>query len=255
MNTKYTIDGKKARNNLLEAMHLIRCDGAFAQISDTQYPGLQPNQQGGLASAHSRLKREPESVWQCNIPQIEIPIIDNGLEAYNPAVLIGGIIESERGVVTHSSFSLCVTFSSSPAKQPGGLPLNPGSCCLTSYSGQKRIVRRFHFDHQPNETNKPSDHLQFGGRFPGFNGGQTAPHYCLEAVDNPRLHYLPMDFVLLFDLAIRDFKTPLTSLVGGKSWRKLVVNSQNIWWSDYLAWLGSTVNSKPDRIIHEIIYS
>jgi hypothetical protein len=191
------------------------------------------------------------ATWQCNISQIEVPITDAGMKDYCPTLLVGGEIFSVNGAITHSSFSLCVTFSSSPAKKAAGQP-NTGSCCLASYHDKKRVVRRFHFDHQPNETNKPSDHLQFGGNFPGLGSAQTEPHYCIESVDNPRLHYLPMDFILLFDLAIRDFKTPLTSLIEEKSWRKLVVTSQNIWWSEYLDWLRATVTKKTQ--LHEIVY-
>jgi hypothetical protein len=253
----YNINSKHVKDNLVNALDFIRCNQEFAQLTDERYPGIRPNQSGTLSSAYSRLKKAPADKYSSNIPQIEIPVSNKDLKSHNPTLLVGGEISCIDGMVEHSSFSLCVTFSSNASiPRNNSVLMNTDSCCLVHFGNAKRIVRRFHFDHQPNEGQGPATHLQYGGHFPSTDIDTSGWHYCLEScLDNPRLHYFPMDFVLVLDLAIRDFETPLRSLSTEPGWKKLVLKSQQIWWSSYLAWLDSTVIKRTDCILHEIIYS
>lgn len=254
---EYTIDSEKVRDHLLEALDYIYTYAEFWQLTDQLYPSLSPDQMGPIKRAFSQLKGASADNYYSNIPQIEIPVSDKSLEQHNPSILIGGEIRSRDGVINHSSFSLCVTFSSNSSITPdNSISMNTDSCCLVHYGNTKRIIRRFHFDHQPYESQRPSTHLQYGGHFPDTDIDTTGMHYCLHnSLDNPRLPYFPMDFVLLLDLAIRDFETPLVSLVKESDWKSLVLKSQQIWWSDYLNWLNSKLITRDDCILHDVIYS
>ncbi len=253
----YNINSKQVKDNLVNALDFIRCNQEFAQLTDARYPGIRPNQIGTLSSTYTRLKQAPSDRYFSPIPQIEIPVFNKDLKNHNPTILVGGIIYCEKGIVNHSSFSLCITFSSNTSVTPNnGALINTDSCCLVHFGNLKRIVRRFHFDHQPGENQRPATHIQFGGNFPTTDINTTNLHYCLHnSLDNPRIPYFPMDLVLLLDMAIRDFKTPLASFAKESGWKSLVQKSQRIWWSDYFNWFNSTVINKTDCLFHDILYS
>lgn len=260
MKAVYQIRSEAAQSNILEALSFIYCNSDFASLTEEEYPGLTSNQTGSLYSAYSKLKKINPSKWYFEAPQLEIPVLDEKLLPQHPTVLVGGITKAEGGEVTYSSLSICVTFTTEAASaDPSAIAatagdLNLRSCCLPACENKKRIVRRFHFDHQPNESNKPPSHLQYGGIFPE-NDTTLGWHYCLEHfLENPRLHYLPMDPVLLLDLVIREFKTPLHKWTQESDWRDLVLKSQNIWWSDYWNWLASHLGKHGGPTFHETIY-
>ena len=232
----YKIESQRVRDHLVEALDYIYYYPIFYELTDERYPGLlPPDQMGPIRRAFSRLKGAPPEKYYSNIPQLEIPILDKSLEQHHPTLLVGGEICSLDGAIYHSSFSLCVTF------------------CSTNHSTEKSIVRRFHFDHQPYEKNRPPSHVQYGGHFPGT--GSSTALYDIEDIDNPRLHYLPMDFVLVLDLAINDFETPLAQMARESDWKNLVQKSQQIWWRDYLHWLKTHICDRDDCMFHDIIYS
>ena len=253
---EYSIDSGRVKNHLLHALDYINDYGMFWCLNDHAHLGLLPNQMGRIRSAYSKLKGAPADSYKSNIPQIEIPISNDSLRQHNPTVLIGGVICSSDGVIQHSSFSLCITFSSTvPVAPVNGDGENKGSCCLINDATTKRIVRRFHFDHQPYEENRPPAHLQYGGNFPGTGVSGIEWHYCIDDLDNPRMHYFPMDFVLVLDLAINDFETPLADLAKEPEWKALVQESQQIWWRDYLNWLKVNICDRDDCNLHNILYS
>lgn len=256
----YRIQSEAAQSNILEALDFIACNSDFASLTEERYPGLTSNQRGSLLSARSKLKRANSTRWHFEAPQLEIPVLDEKLLPQHPTVLVGGITEAEEGEVTYSSLSICVTFTTETATADSGAIMgtssgfNLCSCCLPACENIKRIVRRFHFDHQPHESGKPPSHLQYGGVFLEHDA-TLGWHYCLEHfLENPRLHYLPMDPVLLLDLVIREFKTPLCKWTQESGWRNLVFKSQNIWWNEYCNWMKSHLGRHGSPTFHETIY-
>lgn len=257
----YQIQSEAAQSNILEALNFIICDSDFASLTEEDYPGLLPNQRGSLTSAYSSLKKNKSSKWYFEAPQLEIPILDKDLGSQHPTALVGGTTIAEGSEVTYSSLSICITFTTeigtagSSAIMTASSGSNLRSCCLTVCENRKRIVRRFHFDHQPNESNKPPSHIQYGGVLPD-NNITLDRHYCLEHfLEPPRLHYLPMDPVLLIDLVIREFKTPLDKWRQEPAWSKLVLKSQKIWWSGYWEWMSAHLRKASGPAFQEAIYS
>lgn len=253
---EYSIDSGRVKDHLVNALNYIHHYDEFWQLTDHFYPGLLPNQMGRVRSAYSKLKGASSDNFESNIPQIEIPILNDSLKQCNRTILIGGVINSSGGIIQHSSFSLCITFSSNVPDDPvNGDEEDKSSCCLINYATTKRIVRRFHFDHQPYEKKRPPAHLQYGGNFPGTGVSGIEWHYCIDDLDNPRIHYFPMDFVLVLDLAINDFKTPLSGLAREPEWKELVQQSQQIWWRGYLNWLKANICDRDDCNFHDILYN
>ena len=152
---EYKIESRRVRDHLAEALIYIHDYPKIWELNDECYPGILPDQIGPIKRAFSRLKGAPPEKYYSNIPQLEIPILNKSLKQHNPTLLVGGEICSVDGAIYHSSFSLCVTF------------------CPTNHSTEKSIVRRFHFDHQPYEKNRPPSHLQYGGHFPGTESGRA----------------------------------------------------------------------------------
>ena len=256
----YQIQSRAAQSNILEALNFIVCNSDFASLAEEEYPGLTSNQRGSLLSAYSKLKSDNPSKWHFEVPQLEIPVLDEKLRSQHPTALVGGITEAEGGEVTYSSLSICITFTTETGTADSGAitdtssGLNLCSCCLPACENRKRIVRRFHFDHQPDESNKPPSHIQYGGVFPE-NNTTLGWHYCLEHfLENPRLHYLPMDLVLLLDLVTREFNTPLRKWTHELAWTNLVLKSQNIWWSEYWDWIARHLSRHNGPTFHQTIY-
>ncbi len=213
------------RKHILNALDFIRYNSDFASL---------PNDQTKfVSSAYSNLKEASDNKWKFEIPLLEVPISNKELKRHSPTLLIGGLIEGRRDEITRSSFSISITFTTESSTHGASVKsLNTDSCCLDKYMSKKRVVRRFHFDFQPNDHVKPASHFQYGGKFP--ESEYIDCHYCLEHyLETPRFHYPPMDLVLLLDLIIREFETPLRKLTYEPVWKGLVIKSEELWWKDY----------------------
>jgi len=236
---------RQLRKHLLKALEYIITNSDFASL-----PG---DQCKFVSSAYNRLKTTGnDRNWNIEITQFEVPIEDQKLDPHSPTLLMGGIMQVKNGMPTHLSFSVCVTFTTKDNAVECGKIVNAPSCCLPGYLNQKRVVRRFHFDFQPSIS--PSSHVQYGGIF-HENGHVTDCHYCLEHfLENPRIHYPPIDLVLLLDLMIREFETVLKNWRQETNWRSLVLKSQDLWWKDY--WNRSAIHINDPRGVtfHERIY-
>lgn len=249
----------EARDHILKTLNFIRCNSEFAGLSEPRYRGLTPNQLRSVNSAYDQLKGTRSSPWRSEIPQMEIPIIDKSLDRHNPTALLGGVVKGEGNGITYSSFSICISFITelpgpyAPSAAAPNKGINLPSCCLAKWSNAKRIVRRFHFDFQPGQKGKPSSHIQYGGTFPSSDH-HAEWHYCLEdSLENPRIHYLPMDLALLLDIIIREFETPLRKWAEEPGWNNLVLESQKLWWSEYWDWFKSHIGHGAPTF-HQRIY-
>jgi hypothetical protein len=233
----------------INAFEFIVTNGDFSEKICSTYPANLNADPNRVASAVlSSLKVGQESRKQglkISIPQLEIPIVDkrdekdtkgNNLQKKHRATfLIGGNMELYGSEVKSYSFSVCITFSTSDSQNPSFLPrgssnrsYNDDSCCLTKCGGSKRVVRRIHFDYQPEEHPERPLHFQIGGKFPG-DSSYSAIHYCLEHfLEKPRIPCKPEDFLCLLDFMIREFNTPLEIWRKDPQWGKLVKRSREL---------------------------
>jgi len=89
-----------------------------------------------------------------------------------------------------------------------------------------RLSRRFHFDLATgkDKKNKPLSHIQFGGNetiFPSTN------YHLNPRVEIPRIPYPPLDFIIMFDMILRQFKTKLnTKFYNNQGWVDIVKTSE-----------------------------
>ncbi len=241
------------RKHMLKTLQFFTNNSEFASLSSDQIRFVN--------SAFSKLKGTSDREWSIEIPQLEIPISEKQLAEHHPTLLIGGKIEGKGNEITFSSLSVCITFTTESPNPVGPTgtssytkSLNVSSCCLNQNRNTKRIVRRFHFDYQPSESDKPVSHFQYGGKFPESERYKDC-HYCLEHfLKNPRFHYPPMDLVLLLDLMIREFETPLDKWKYENNWNALVFKSQELWWKDYWNKLAGYLNNPGGHTFHERIY-
>lgn len=240
------------RNHLLKSLQYLKDDSTFVELPNDQWRLLE--------SAYSKLKRIRGIEWSINITPFEIPIKNLKLRSHQPTFLIGGVIIGRGDEITWSSLSVCVTFTSKSSRTLGtnvdeGCPgLNVSSCCISHCDNKKRIVRRFHFDYQPHERDKPTSHLQYGGKVPGVLFPDI--HYCLEHfLENPRIHYPPMDLVLILDVMLREFDTPITKIKEEPNWKSLVKKSQELWWKDYYTLCYQYCSTNQKETIHERMYN
>ena len=242
----------EARKHILKALQFIIHNSDFAQ--------LPKDQNRRLESMFSKLKTAKNKEWSADISPFEIPIQDANLERHHPSLLIGGSIIGKGEEIRWYSLSVCVTFTTdiNDQKVVKGMSesgnANIASCCLSKHSKRKRIVRRFHFDYQPDESNKSTFHLQYGGKHQ-ISAFTDDMHYCLEHfLEIPRFPYPPMDLVLLIDLMIREFTTPLRKWREETNWKNLVFESQKILWKTYWNQLSEYFNESSKKTIHELMY-
>ncbi len=171
--------------------------------------------------------------WTVFLNNIEIPVREDKLEGHSPTMLFGFESKVRDQEVHWQSVWMCLTFTSARGHVRGtrGRMENVNSCCLDRYAGKKRIVRRFHFDFQPYDE-FPASHLQYGGKFKSGDVGDC--HYCLEhTLDRPRVHFPPMDLLLVLDLFMRQFQIGLKIFGKDKGWIELLKCSETTWWTDY----------------------
>jgi hypothetical protein len=172
------------------------------------------------------------------IPLFEIPILDKKLEGHNPTFLIGGWLEFKDGKLIGYSYLISIAFSTESKHQKkylhqGKRNINAQSCCLSKRPDTKRIVRKIHFDYdQSQEDVNLRKHMQIGGKFPEHHFSDIAHakfHFCLEHfLEEPRIPMPLYDFVLLLDLMIRQFHTPLDEWKDEDDWKKIVDESRRI---------------------------
>ena len=131
------------------------------------------------------------------------------------------------GILAYYSFSICIVFATIDySRPPFGKTINIESCCLGTCKDTKRIIRRIHFDYQPEDHPNNRFHIQIGGEFPNNERSYQNLHYCFEHfLGRPRLPYGKMDFVCLLDYMIREFNTPLIKWREDPQWKKLVGKS------------------------------
>ena len=222
-------------------------------MENPDFGQLQNDQQGRIKQVYGKLIGSVGD-WQLDIPQIEICIRNQKYLSHCPSILIGGTIKGKNDEIIDQKITVCISFKDKkPARQVAS-HVNIDSCCLNIYGDGdwRRIIRRFHFDFQLDE--KPIYHIQYGGKFKEEDHLGKC-HYCLESfLEEPRIHYFPMDLVLILDLFIRQFDTDLSKLIEKDEWKGYVRKSQDIWLKDYCNDLSMLCNRNTSETIIENLY-
>ncbi len=113
--------------------------------------------------------------------------------------------------------------------------------------GWKRVVKRFHIDLRDNNTRLPEPlyHLHFGGI-----AEDDEYFWVPKTIGEPRLHYFPMDLVLLFELILMNFfPAKSKELREGPEWKSLVRKSQDLYLKPYIEKLSVYLNDKNDTLL------
>ncbi len=221
------MDVKELKSHFTKSLEHIRDKPKLCEISSKMY--------NDVCSQFSHfMNQKDDKNWILEIkPNWELPLLDDrsGFTPNTASALLGGIVKVENGCLSEYSFTLCLTLiGNSEDTTITRSYCNVPSCCLKDYRERKRVVRKFHFDVDPTNTDRPISHLQYGGI---LSIGEDI-HYCLEhKIKKPRLPYPPMDFVLILDLLLEQFDNlrPLKE----DNWNSLVKKSEEILMYRYYA--------------------
>jgi hypothetical protein len=226
-------------------------DKALQELSAAT-PNYLPDVSKRFKNVAEALIKPRNGEWELPLPELVIPILDKNLTKHKPLLVVGGVIKLSNMTIVGSSISVSIAFVTGRCETAApAMEINRQSCCLPLCEDRLRIVRRFHFDFQPNEKGKPQAHLQYGGVFQR-SAFPHEVHYCLEHfLETPRIPYFPMDFVLVLDMFIRNFNTPLSKWKTESRWRKLVKESEQFWLKKYMNDVALHLNSTDKQLFHE----
>lgn len=211
------------------------CCGIYATVYDRYQ--IPPDQYHKICLVIAKIKAcTGIGSERIEIPIFEIPITDPKLHGHNPTFLIGGWMEFQEGILTGYSYLVSIVFSTEAEhkrkySEHTERGLNAQSCCLYRKPHTKRVVRKIHFDYDQNrEQIDLKKHMQIGGKFPESTDIAHADfHYCSEHfLEEPRIPIPAFDFILLLDLMIRQFQTPLDTWKDEGEWNKIVEDSRRI---------------------------
>lgn len=216
-------------------------NGEFDAITSHQNtPRLNTDPKKVASITFSKLEelKKQKNVEIVPIPILEIPIFDERdcdenekiAEKHQATFLIGGRMVFRKGVLIYYTFSVCIVFATvNHIPSASGKTINIESCCLDTCKDNKRIIRRMHFDYQPEDHPNNRFHMQIGGEFPNNERSYQDLHYCFEHfLERPRLPYTGFDFIRLLDYMIREFNTPLIKWRKDPQWNKLVKQSESL---------------------------
>ena len=151
-------------------------------------------------------------------------------------VVIGGRSLFSDGLLKEQAINLLILFT-------------PSSNVLGLYSGRTYVVRKIHFDLDRNNisNNKPSSHMQIGGKISDkmvAHTGQVKSE-TFDQLDLPRIPSPPFGLASVLDMALREFAPPqLQELTNERVWNKLVSRTESILHSSYHEQLCSELSDK-----------
>ncbi|TFH46323.1 MAG: hypothetical protein E4G94_02680 [ANME-2 cluster archaeon] len=111
----------------------------------------------------------------------------------------------------------------------------------------KRVIKRFHIDRRVRFTRFPEPlyHLHLGGR-------PDECEYCWipEHIDEPRIHYFPMDLVLICEFVLINFYPNRSRELREKpEWKSLVRKSQDLYLKPYIEKVARYINNNDDTLL------
>lgn len=117
----------------------------------------------------------------------------------------------------------------------------------------KRVVKRFHIDRRDENAGLPEPlyHLHFGGI-----AEDDECFWVPNNIGEPRLHYFPMDLVLLCEFILMNF-FPIESegLREKPEWKSLIRKSQGLYLRPYVQMLSAHLNNSNDTLLGHLTNS
>ena len=104
------------------------------------------------------------------------------------------------------------------------------------------VLRRFHFDYDTTipTNDRPRSHLQYGGKCEhDILSIENIKYYLFSSLEFPRLPLPPMDLIMVFDIFIQQFPTPLNALHQDLQWISFVKESERLWAKGYYSELSN----------------
>ena len=102
-----------------------------------------------------------------------------------------------------------------------------------SEADDKKLIRKFHFDYDPqitsSVTKKPKYHLQFGGKAtPKLKDNNISAERLQDWLSVPRLSITPINLALLLDKVFMEFSSEATEkVIQKREWRDMVKDNED----------------------------
>jgi|WetSurMetagenome_2_1015567.scaffolds.fasta_scaffold201887_1 hypothetical protein len=209
------------RDHLVKSFSVIKNNQMVRRdcASISEYSGKISDLLKGFKNPHS---------WKLNIdPPWIIPIENDEryFERDQASLLLSGVLSVENSLLQMYTFvSSIILKSQGEGNAITQIPLE--EYCEHKHIYKDRLIRRFHFDLAigGEECSKPISHFQFGGK-----EIYNQYSYTLNPrIGIPRFPYPPVDFIILFDMMLRQFKTKIpSSFYDSKDWVHCVKQSEN----------------------------
>lgn len=214
---------------------------------------------GNAKSILSKLKssRDDVNVLFKIDPPWFIPLYnDRNFRRYNASLLLTGYFNIK---IPKIKYSFTTTILSHPFHEApdSNSPLGPVySCCDYAHPFKDRILRRFHSDLDDGVLKicEPKSHLHYGGYIsPEEYNTFLNLHYCFDmSIAVPRFPNPPIDFILLFDLLLRQFNTIIRKrFIEDKNWINLVQKSEKYRLKQYYTSIINYFEIKSNRTLFE----
>lgn len=190
-----------------------------------------PTIRNKASSVLQRIKQQHDGDnWSLKVGPWILPINENDdiFNVRKACLLIYGLIEARDSELDKSSFSVGIVLN--PPRED-----NEMTCCDKLNKDQYRVARLFRFEFEEGniETSKPASHMHYGGKLPSY---LSLPyHNCLEDwIEKPRIPIPPLDFVLLFEIFLRQFNLGIKKKLFKESfWRKCIRKSERMLLTKY----------------------
>ena len=117
----------------------------------------------------------------------------------------------------------------------------------------KRVIKRFHIDRRDENAGLPEPlyHLHFGGI-----AEDDEYFWVPKTIGEPRLHYFPMDLVLLCEFILMNFfPAKSKDLRESPEWKSLVRKSQDLYLKPYVQMLSEHLNNNNDTLLGHLTNS
>ena len=107
--------------------------------------------------------------------------------------------------------------------------------CMCEDTEQKTLMRKFHFDYDPqvnaSASKKPKYHLQYGGKAtPSLKKNDISTKDLQDWLSVPRLSFTPINLALFLDIVFNEFPSEHTQrVIENKEWREMIkTNEENV---------------------------
>lgn len=230
------------RDNLFKAFVYLTTHNLVRQY------GSMLNSVSAARGVLSDAKRRSGYPWIVDVnPNWRIPVLDETVCGVpgNTELLVGGRIQvDDSRPKIEQSVNVCVLFT-----PKADVAETNGYGCSRLLRSHTYVVRRFHFDYDSSYigNDRPRTHFQYGGTPQSEIRSTNMAYHLFSSLDIPRVPYAPYDIVLVLDLFLRQFRTPLEAVVADPKWKSVVCESERLWLTGYFGHLHQHINQNVAR--------